>query len=460
MVGGTVIQKISIMQSRPIFSLLFLMLVGAADTQPSTEPASTQPSDAVSALIAQLDAPEFDLREVAQQKLADMGPGIEPRLQQALNLNPSDEARTRLNNLIGHLEESKLLHASITMHYSSAPLKQVLDDFAAQAGTDLGLGDPSVTNYIQGRSASIDLDNAGFWPALRAIDDASGLEPSIGQNGLTLATGPGRQMFQLDFDSQYATVAGGLLIVPRYCQYMRMYNYSINRGSAMMNLVLDIAPEPKMHVRSVLGADWVKECVDDKGNSLMPLRDGHQRLMGQRMIGMPMMIPSGPRQWVWTLATPLRDVPGLGTKIARLRGELDFVVQTRSQSFEIPDITRARNTTATDGLINITVLSCSRMNQNYRLDLECVGPNINPGDPSVQDFLGSAQLIDDQGQAVPLQSWSPQVRAPRPGAAPMALEIMAIFQPTQNMPVKLRWEKTLDQKRLSVPFELDNLPLQ
>jgi len=317
-----------------------------------------------------------------------------------------------------------------------------------------------VANYVQGRSATVNLDNAGFWSALRAIDDASGLEPTIGQNGLTLATGPGRQMIQIDFDSQYATVADGLLIIPRVCNYMRTMNYSINRSSAMMNFVVDIAPEPKMHVRTVFGADWIKECVDEKGNSLMPVRDGRQRFMGQRMIGMPMMIPSGPRQWVWTLATPLRDVPGMGTKIARLRGDLDFIVQTRSQSFDIDNITRARNATATDGLINITVLSCSRMNQNYRLDLECVGPNINPGDPSVQDFVGSAELIDDQGQTVPLQSWSPQIRAPRGGAAPVTLEIMAIFQPTQNMPVKLRWEKTLDQKRLSVPFELDNLPLQ
>ena len=34
-----------------------------------------------------------------------------------------------------------------------------------------------------------------------------------------------------------------------------------------------------------------------------------------------------------------------------------------------------------------------------------------------------------------------------------------IFQPTQNTPTKLRWEKTLEQKKLSVPFELDDIPL-
>jgi hypothetical protein len=37
--------------------------------------------------------------------------------------------------------------------------------------------------------------------------------------------------------------------------------------------------------------------------------------------------------------------------------------------------------------------------------------------------------------------------------------VVLAFQPTQNTPAKLRWERTLEQKKFSIPFELDDLPL-
>ena len=73
-------------------------------------------------------------------------------------------------------------------------------------------------------------------------------------------------------------------------------------------------------------------------------------------------------------------------------------------------------------------------------------------DPQYQDFANSAELVDDKGQTIFLQNC-----IPRP--SPQVVNVILAFQPTQNTPVKLRWERTLERKMLTIPFELDDLPL-
>jgi hypothetical protein len=167
----------------------------------------------------------------------------------------------------------------------------------------------------------------------------------------------------------------------------------------------------------------------------------------------------GPRQLFWPLYANLRDIPGMGTKIARLRGELTVVVRTRSQVFEIDDITHARGVVKSDGEMDVTVAGCSKMNLNYRIDLSCSGIGINPGDSSVQDLISSIRLMDDQGKIIPSQSVNFQPSINNGVGRPQTVNLMVIFQPSQNTPARLQWEKTLEQKKLSVPFELHDLPL-
>ncbi|MGD0463074.1 MAG: hypothetical protein ABSB74_11370 [Tepidisphaeraceae bacterium] len=414
-----------------------------ATTEPAaTAPAATMPSAQISSLITQLDSPDFSVRQAAENKLIDLGPDIEPMLRSALAGKLSDEARARLNDVTGRLEESNLLHAMVTMHYKDAPLQTVLNEFAWQAGADLEVRQPAVTGYAQGRTASIDLDRADFWLALRAVSDASGLRPWVGPLGLTLAPSGQRAFVQIDLANRYAREAGGLLIAPRTCQEFRILNYAANQpvAPATLNLIIDVIPEPKLHVIGVTNMDWLKECVDDKGHSLMPA------VMNQRFFR-PM---ARRREWWWPLQVTLRPTPQLGMKIARLRGRLDFTAQTRSQIVEVNDITRARNVTKNVGDLSLTVQSCQKTNLNCQLGLTLQGVAL--GDPVLQDFLSSAELVDDDGQTVRRQSFSTT-----PAADGVVINI--VFLPSMTTPSKLRWERTLEQKKLSVPFELDDLPL-
>jgi len=430
--------------------ILGLLLLIGADAAPTTNPdqiaPATQPGDPVAGLIAQLDDPDFSVRAMAEAKLEALGPSIEPELRAALKGNLSDEARARINHLLAKFDETRSMHAIVTLHYDNAPAIKVLRDFAAQAGSDLGLDDPSIVRLVGDRSITVNLDNAGFWQALTALEDAVHLSPSVGQTGVTLAPIPTRTILPLNLHSPAARIAAGILIYPRGWRTDHSGSYDnpqISNGS--VNVEIDVIPEPKLHVIGMTGLEAIKECVDDHGNSLVQLG------VNRGMIVRRVMNFGGPRLVWWPLVYSFRDFPGMGTKISRLKAELDLDIQTRSRAAEIDDITRAANTTKDDGELAVTILSCSRVGQTYEIYLRVRGTTMNS--PLFQQFVNSMQLVDETGQAMVRQTF-----IPRPQADGIYLRVG--FLPTGATPAKLQWERTLEQKRISVPFELNDLQIQ
>jgi hypothetical protein len=412
----------------------------AATTQPAT-----QPSDSVAALIMQLDDPDFGVRELAESKLEEMGPAIEPDLKAALRPETSDEARARITHLIRQFDQARAMHASITIHCSNTPASNVFKDFTTQAGASLGIDEPGVTAVLQGKNISLNLDNAGFWEGLRAIDEATGLMPYVSMGGITLAPA-GRAAAPIYLTGQWATISDGVLIQPIVSQLMRTHFYTGTQPPAgFLTLQLSAIPEPRLHVIGMVGGNWLKECVDEKGNSLV--QEGFNRRMG-----IPRVFPMrGPRMWQLPLTASFREFPGMGSTIAKLKGELVLSIQTQGIVSEIPDITRAANVTKDDGQLAVTVLSCTRTNVTYELTLQVRGAMIN--DPLYQEFVNSVDLLDDKGLSIQRQTY-----IPRPG--PDGVRVTMGYVPTQATPARLRWERTLEQKHLTIPFEIDNLPLQ
>jgi hypothetical protein len=143
------------------------------------------------------------------------------------------------------------------------------------------------------------------------------------------------------------------------------------------------------------------------------------------------------------------EFQGIGTRIAKLTGELNLSIETRGITTQIPDITRAANTSKDDGQLSVTVLACTRVNMSYQLDLLIRGAAIN--DPIYQEFISTIDLLDEKGQSIIRQTF-----VPRP--LPDGIRLTLGFQPTQSTPTTLQWERTLEQKRLTVPFEIDDLP--
>jgi hypothetical protein len=427
--------------NRRIAAMLALLLAPAAMGQAI----STQPSDsAIGTLISQLSDPVFGVREQAEKTLEEMGPAVEPQLRDAERGNLPDETRARIDDIIGRFQEALALHASVTLHYQDAPLTKILNDFADQAGGRMGIDDPSVEKFAEGRTASVDLDNADFWPAMRAVCKASGLSTSVGPGGVVLSAIRGRMGMPLNIFNQYSVSSGGLLIFPMALQEMRRIDYSTGQSSSFMPLSIAIFAEPKLHIVSGMDFNWLKECVDDKGHSLIAAAPDRRFFPG-------FMFQRGMRQWSWNIQANLQEVPDIGSEIARLRGELSFSAQTRGAAMEIDDITNSQTPMTRDGLATISVISFTKMNMNYRLTARFNG--VSPNSPEFSDLMNTAQLVDDQGRTAQRQNYLP----PRPFAGGFDADV--IFQPTDISPSKLQWERTLEQKRIVVPFEIDHLPL-
>jgi hypothetical protein len=138
------------------------------------------------------------------------------------------------------------------------------------------------------------------------------------------------------------------------------------------------------------------------------------------------------------------------TKISRLKCKLDFFVQTRGETLEIPSILRARNITKSEGDISLTVLSCTKTGRSYTLSVRVAGMTMR--DMAFRDFISTAQLLDAAGRPIGRQSIGA-------GGSPDGLTVTMAFMPTDLVPDKLRWDRTLEQKRLTIPFELDDLLL-
>jgi hypothetical protein len=433
-------------------------------TAPATQPAATQPSVAVQAVVDELTNDSFDVRQAAQQKLVDMGPAIEPQLRALLGGDLSDEVRARINGAMRQIEENRILGpATITLHYQDAPLQDVLDDFARQAGADMGTSGPRIRQFARSRHASINLERADFLTALLVVTHAGGLRPGLnGSNALVLMPAQATaNTMTINLFNPHRQTIGAFTVFAVSCRQDSSIDYG--RGAAdQSSTVLQLAAfaEPKLHVIGPANQDWLRECVDEKGQSLAP--DVPQSLMGG----------SDGRQWFWQLQTNLKDAHGSAKMIARVRGELKFTVQTKSEQIEIADVGQLNNLTRTIGASSLILKKFANEGGQYQLHVLVSGPLANDMD-QVQSILSNIQILDDKDDALTQGPMSVQpdnvatlelsvnylanpVNRPRRARA---TDAAAADAASPLVPRKLRWELTTQTKLVSVPFELDNLEL-
>ena len=99
----------------------------------------------------------------------------------------------------------------------------------------------------------------------------------------------------------------------------------------------------------------VEEAVDDRGNSL---------IADNRMYdGM-----SNGQQWMWNLTANLNypDPAKVGKTIARFKGKIKFLIQTKSETLDVPDILTVRNLQKTVAHRRMLIKECKRMASNTK----------------------------------------------------------------------------------------------
>jgi hypothetical protein len=418
-----------------------MALASRAADLPATQPATTQPTPEVLALVNDLTSDQYATRQSAQKKLEEMGSAIAPQLREVLAGNLTDEAQSRVRAALHRIEENQDFGPSIiTIHCHDAPLLGVLQDFASQAGNvDMGLSRPELRALVASRTISLDLDHAGFWTALQKIEDATGLHarPGDGDGRMILDSMGG---FFAQGSVARARAAGPCLIIPQQSDWSRVYG----RGGDTQNLNLQllVMVEPKLHLLGGMNVNWLQECVDEKGNSLL-----RPEMEGGFFVN--------PNQWWLQMSTMLRVVPGMGHKIARLKGELPLTVQTRSETITVDHILSAKNVTKTVGGVTITIQDCVQQGNQYHVTLQSSLMFSSPAWQSMQNPFTSFKLLDESDQ--PFQP-GPQNSVVRDGQMVMVLNYFAVG-PRVAPAAKLRWEVTTESRQMKVPFELDDLEL-
>jgi RNA polymerase sigma factor (sigma-70 family) len=120
-------------------------------------PAVAPDAQQVQRLIADLDSPEFTVRETAAKRLASFGEQAEPALRQALEGKPSLEARKRLEALHADAEQAGrgVVHSAELLRTLRAirVLEHIGDREARQVLQKLAAGDPAARSTRQAREA-------------------------------------------------------------------------------------------------------------------------------------------------------------------------------------------------------------------------------------------------------------------------------------------------------------------
>ncbi|MGD0540024.1 MAG: hypothetical protein ABSB33_00765 [Tepidisphaeraceae bacterium] len=416
-------------------------LATAAAESPSAEP-TTHPTPQVLALVRDLTSDQFSTRQIAQSKLEQMGEEAAPQLQEMLKDSTlSDEAAARIRAALLRIQQGRQFGPSIiTIHCHDAPLAGVLEDFASQAGADLGVDRPEIRPLIASKKISLDLDHVDFWTALRAVENGSGLHAGSGN-------GNGRMILG-NFDwyqpwRDHARVFGPCLIAPQSVTWSIIFGPGA-QTSSNLSVQLAVMIEPKLRAVGAFAGNWMRQCVGEKGHDLV-------------RPGPPMNFGGGVRQWYVPLTTNLQVVPGMGRKIAKLKGELAFDVQTKSELLELENLSSVHDVTRSAGDNTITIQTFDMERGQYQLHISIGGPAASSGRWDImQNLTSSLEILD--GKDLPLQLISTSSTSSIGGQMSMTLGYFA-NSPAVGPPKKLRWEITTETRHMTIPFELDDIDL-
>lgn len=418
------------------------------------EPTS-QPTPRVLALVKELSDDAFATRESAQAGLVAMGTDIEPQLRQVLQGNLPPEALMRVKAV---LDNMAILPSVITLQFTNAPLMDVLEEFARQAKADMGIHGQLIMDYARDRRLTIHVDHVSFWEALGTIEAASDLRPDSWETG----SGTSRMILQIDKPNSHypllgpnilgghAKVVGPFLVAPISAARTQMFDNLDNQASpASMGISLMLLAEPKIALLSPLNQDWLIDAVDENGNSLAePSHFVQQGL-----------------DWCQPLSVGLKMPANLGKTVARLRGKLHFVVETKSEVVDIADLAKFDSINRTFLGEAITLEKQEKAKNDWAIVFKSgairVRPPTNWMDPPWnKDDLLMARLR----ASLQLYDASANLMYEQEGGTETDGEMSVFFRSADGRslapePKSLRWNIPAATVDLTLPLELDDLKL-
>jgi hypothetical protein len=423
---------------------------------PATGPAP--PADPrIEAAIRQLSADAWRDRQAAQDTLVGFGEGVIPRLRELTAAADDDEVRTRAGAAIAQIENNARLGGSlVTIHLKDASPKDVFAELSRQARCDLRPFPRNLWDMNRGRGfggpgnarITLDVERVPFWTAFREACTKSGVFPQqVGPDG-----GMGLTQGTSNYWNGPTVISGPFMVVAN-----RIYRSDsielANPASVQHDFSMSLAAfvEPKIRVVQSSYNVRIDEAVDDNGNSLAvnePTPEGM----------------STGQQWMWNLNARLKyPAEHPGKTIARVRGGMRFVVQTRSETLDVPDILSAKNVQKTIANRRILIKEVKKAGEQYEVQTTVFRFGLPPAEWSAMTYPGAAiRLLDKDGKPLSSRGWGG-------GGGPDEMNYNWTFardswggggaDDKAGEPFRLVWEIPTETRPMDVDFSFKDLPM-
>ncbi|MFM7071231.1 MAG: hypothetical protein ACKO38_05490 [Planctomycetota bacterium] len=318
----------------------FLLVAGLACGQPAAAPPGQSPAKptaespaelkaAVGRLVRQLDDTQLARRESAEKELIGLGPAVIDLLPPVTRQMPA-EVKERLARVRRTLESSAAeLSLSPTRVTLKGPLKFSEALLAIEKQTGNRLVDYREEFNQQRREFNFEgeIRDKPFWEALDSLLDQGELTTYAfsGERAAAaiVARGEGEMA-----RSKRGVYSGMFRFEPLRVEAVRDI---VNPSNHALRLFLDIAWEPRLQPILIAQPLEALKATADNGDDL-PI-DGRE---GE--IEVPVDGDSSATEMYIPLELPGRNI----AKIASLRGKLDVLAPGRMETFEFPDIEKAK----------------------------------------------------------------------------------------------------------------------
>jgi hypothetical protein len=418
----------------------------AATTAPTTAPALPIDDAKFQAAVRTLAADSWKERQAAQDQLVSFGEAAIPHLRKLVETADDEEIRTRAAAALRQIEENAVVGPStVSLKFKDAPAQKVFDELARQAHTEFATMPPEMWKNNATR-LSVDLDRVSFWTAFREVCQKTGIYPQQfgNERKMTLQQSPGNPYF-----SGPGVTSGPFLIVANRIYRSNSVDLG-NPGNVQhdFNISLAVFAEPKLKVVQSTYNVNVEEAVDDKGNSLV----SNDRMYA----GM-----NASQQWMWNVSARLNYPENAGKTIARIKGSLKFLVQTKSETLDVPDILTVKNLNKTVAKRRMLIKEVKKNGEQYEVAMTIYRDGLSPAQWSAVLNPGyTVRLLDKEGRPLTSSGW---------GGGSNDQEANYTWNFNRNVwngqqtklgePHRLVWEIPTETRELEARFEFKDLPL-
>jgi hypothetical protein len=192
----------------------------------------------------------------------------------------------------------------------------------------------------------------------------------------------------------------------------------------------------------------VDEAVDEKGNSLA----NTDRVYASMNSG---------QQWMWNLSARLNYPENAGKQIARFKGSMKFLMQTKSETLDVPNILTVKNLTKTVAKRRMLIKEVKKNGDQYDVSMTLYRDGMaQPEWNALQNPGYTVHLVDKEGRNLTSSGW---------GGGSNDNEMNYTWNFNQNVwngqqqklgePHRLIWEIPIETREVNVAFEFKNLPL-